>query len=199
LKPATVYRAPRHDIDLGVDLGDERTAIDWPVLENPQILTRPVRPLKPPFFAGGTGDFILLDRESFHRLRGFNEVYRVARFGIDRNFLVKALSSGLSIEDIGGPVYHLSHEGSFRDNRHTYAGREQDAHWGKTRWHSRGVIYANPATWGLADAPIAAAGANRSMLDFSWSAVPPLVELDRVVLPAARLGKPFPGEYVSKF
>jgi hypothetical protein len=199
LKPATVYRAPRHDVDLGVDLDDERTEIDWPVLENPQILTRPVRPLKPPFFAGGTGDFILLDRESFHRLRGFNEVYRVARFGIDRNFLVKALSSGLSIEDIGGPVYHLSHEGSFRDNRHTYAGREQEAHWGKTRWHSRGVIYVNPATWGLADAPITAAGANRSILDFSWSAVPPLVELDRVVLPAARLGKPFPGEYVSKF
>jgi hypothetical protein len=149
--------------------------------------------------AGGTGDFVLLDRDSFLQVRGFNEVYRVARFGIDRNFLVKALSSGLTIQDIGGPVYHLSHEGSFRDNRYTYAGREGDAHWGKTRWHSRGVIYANPPTWGLAEAPIIPAGANRSILGFSWSAVPPLVDLQRVVLPVARLGKPFPGEYVSKF
>lgn len=195
LKPGVVYRAPRHDLDL-----DElRQTVDWAILEDPRRLTRPVRPLKPPFFSGGTGDFMLLDRESFHRLRGFNEVYRVARFGIDRNFLVKALSSGLTIEDIGGPVYHITHEGSFRDNRHTYAGRDEEAHWGKTRWHSRGVIYANPPTWGLADAPTRPAGPNRSMLEFSWSAVPPLVDFERVVMPVARLGKPFPGEYVSKF
>jgi hypothetical protein len=195
LKSGVVYRAPRHD----VDLGDGRSSVEWATLEDPRVLTRPVRALKPPYFAGGTGDFMLLDRESFHRLRGFNEIYRVARFSIDRNFLVKALSSGLAIEDIGGPVYHISHEGSFRDNRYTYAGREQDAHWGKTRWHARGVIYANPPTWGLADAPVIPAGPNRSMLDFSWGAVPPLVDLQRVVLPVARLGKPFPGEYVSKF
>jgi hypothetical protein len=195
LKPGVVYRAPRHDIDLG----EGSRHVDWTTLEDPHILTRPVRALKPPFFSGGTGDFILLDRESFHRVRGFNEVYRVARFGIDRNFLVKALSSDLTIEDIGGPVYHLSHEGSFRENRHAYAGREHEAHWGKTRWHARGVIYANPPTWGLAQAPIIPAGANRSTLDFSWSAVPPLVDLRRVVLPVARLGRPFPGEYVSKF
>jgi hypothetical protein len=195
LKPGVVYRAPRHDIDLA----DDRSSLEWAALEDPRVLTRAPRPLKPPYFAGGTGDFMLLDRESFHRLRGFNEVYRVARFSIDRNFLVKALSSGLTIEDIGGPVYHLSHEGSFRDNRYTYAGRDEEAHWGKTRWHARGVIYANPPTWGLAEAPVIPAGANRSILDFSWSAVPPLVDLQRVVLPVARLGRPFPGEYVSKF
>jgi hypothetical protein len=195
LRPGVVYRAPRYDITLA----DDRRDVDWEVLDNPEILTRPVRALKPPFFAGGTGDFILLDRESFHRLRGFNEVYRVARFGIDRNFLVKVLSSGGTIEDIGGPVYHISHEGSFRDNRHTYSGREDEAHWGKTRWHARGVIYTNPPTWGLAAAPSRSAGPNRSILEFAWSAVPPLVDLERVVLPVARLGKPFPGEYVSKF
>jgi len=195
LNPEVVYRAPRHD----VDLGDGSGHVDWTTLEDPRILTRPVRALKPPFFSGGTGDFILLDRESFHRVRGFNEVYRVARFGIDRNFLVKVLSSGLTIEDIGGPVYHMTHEGSFRDNRYTYAGRQDEAHWGKTRWHARGVTYMNPSSWGLADAPITPAGAHRSILGFSWSAVPPLVDLRRVVLPVARLGKPFPGEYVSKF
>ena len=34
---------------------------------------------------GGTGDFILLDRDSFHDIRGFNEVYRAARIGVDVN------------------------------------------------------------------------------------------------------------------
>jgi hypothetical protein len=195
LKPGIVYRAARHDLDLG----ESRQSVDWATLEDPAILTRPVRALKPPFFGGGTGDFMLLDRDSFHRVRGFNEVYRVARFGIDRNFLVKVLSSGLTIADIGGPVYHISHEGSFRDNRHTYAGREQDAHWGKTRWHARGVIYTNPLTWGLASAPTTLVSPSQWRLAFSWDAVPPLVDLERVVLPVARLGTPFPGEYVSKF
>jgi hypothetical protein len=195
LQPGVVYRAPRHDIDLA----DDRRDVDWTVLEDPRILAREVRPLKAPFFAGGTGDFLLLDRESFHLVRGFNEVYRAARFGVDRNFLVKALSSGLTIEEIGGPVYHATHGGSFRDNRHTYAGREQDAHWGNTRWHARGVIYANPPMWGLADAPVRAVDVRRSIVDFSWQAVPPLVDLMGVVLPVARRGRPFPGEYVSKF
>jgi len=195
LRPGVVYRAPRHDITLA----DDRRDVDWDVLEDPDILTRPVKPLKPPFFAGGTGDFLMLDRESFHRLRGFNQIYRLARFSIDRNFLVKALSSGLTIEEIGGPVYHVSHEGSFRDNRRTYDGREHESHWGRLRWHARGVIYVNPRSWGLADAPITPMTANQSRLEFSWDAVPPLVDLERVVLPVARLGKPFPGEYVSKF
>ena len=36
------------------------------------------------------------------------------RVGIDHNFLVKVLSDGLTIRDIGGPVYHLNHLGSYR-------------------------------------------------------------------------------------
>ena len=194
LRPGVVYRAPRYDIDLRDD-----QMLDWSTLEDPRVLSREPRALKPPFFAGGTGDFLLLDRESFHRLRGFNEVYRAARFGIDRNFLVKVLSSGLTIEDIGGPVYHVTHEGSFRDNRRAYAGREHEAPWGNAQWPSRGVIYTNPPTWGLANAPITTESAHRSRLDFSWAAVPPLVDLKAIVLPVARVGKPFPGQYVTKF
>jgi hypothetical protein len=193
LKPRVVYRAPRYDVTLGA----EPSSLEWEVLEDPRILDGPQRTLKPPFMGGATGDFLLLDRETFHELRGFNEVYRVARFGVDRNFLVKALSSGLTIEDIGGPVYHMSHEGSYRSSSDTYSGREDEAHWGKTRWHARGVIYANPPTWGLSEAPVRRESAHRAFLDFSWSAVPPLVDLKRVVLPAARLGAPAPGQYVS--
>lgn len=192
LKPRVVYRAPRYDITLDA----APAALDWDVLENPRILAGRQRVLKPPFMGGATGDFVLLDRDAFHEVRGFNEVYRLARFGVDRNFLVKALSAGLAIEDIGGPVYHASHEGSYRSSAGAYEGRESDAHWGRTRWHARGVIYANPPTWGLAEAPVRRESAQRAFLDFSWSAVPPLVDLKRVVLPVARLGAPSPGRYV---
>ena len=37
-----------------------------------------------------------------------------------------------------------------------------------------------------------------SFLDFSWDAVPPLVDLRGVVLPVARVGQPNPGQYVRK-
>jgi hypothetical protein len=60
------------------------------------------------------------------------------------------------------------------------------------------VIYVNPPTWGLANAPMTEVSPHRFRLDFSWDAVPPLVDLGRIVLPAARAGNPFPGQYVTK-
>lgn len=182
LEPATVYRAARHDLTAGVDL----QRVDWTCLENPANLLRPARRLQPPYFRGGTGDFIALDRASFDVLGGFNEVYRVARVGIDGNFLVQALSCGLPIVDIKGPVYHISHDGSFIVTRQQYAGCEWTAPYGDERWHSGSVTYTNPATWGLADAPSRELGPRRTLLEFSWDAVPPLVDLSRVVLPARR-------------
>ena len=131
-------------------------------------------------------------------MRGFKEVYRVARIAIDRNFLVKALSSGVSIVDIGGPVYHFNHAGSYRASRELYAGREAEAPWGNKRWHSQGVVYDNPKNWGLGDAPWRQESEHASVLEFSWDAVPPLVDLRRVVLPVSRRGGPTPGRYVSQ-
>ena len=169
LEPRVLYRAPRHDLTLPA----ERPPLDWSVLEDPRNLAGPAHVLKPPYMGSATGDFVLLDRESFHEIGGFNEVYRVARIGIDRNILVKALSSGLRIADIGGPVYHENHEGSYRLNPTAYAGRETEAPWGDRRWHSGGVSYVNPPTWGLSDAPVRAIGERTWYLDFSWAAVPP--------------------------
>ena len=192
LERRVVYRAPRHDIDL-----PPGTAIDWNTLEDPTILAGPAHQLKPPFMGSATGDFVLLDRESFHAMRGFNEVYRVARIGIDRNLLVKALSLGYRIEDIGGPVYHINHEGSYRLNPAAYAGREHEAPWGDRRWHSAGVSFVNGADWGLAHAPTRREP-RCSFIDFDWNAVPPLVDLRGVVIPVARVGMPTPGRYVRK-
>jgi hypothetical protein len=193
LRPRVLYRAPRHDLNL------PPTALpSWELLEDPTNLAGPAHVLKPPYMGSATGDFVLLDRQSFHEIGGFNEIYRVARIGIDRNVLVKALSSGFTIADIGGPVYHENHEGSYRLNPNAYAGRESEAPWGDRRWHSGGVSYVNRHTWGLALAPERPLAEGSVYLDFSWEAVPPLVDLRAVVVPAARQGHPRPGHYVRK-
>ena len=194
LEPRVLYRAPRHDLTFPA----RGAPLDWTLLEDPRNLAGPAHVLKPPYMGSATGDFVLLDRESFHEIGGFNEIYRVARIGVDRNLLVKALSSGLGIADIGGPVYHENHEGSFRLNPTAYAGRETEAPWGDRRWHSGGVSYVNPPTWGLSEAPEREIAERVRYLDFSWAAVPQLVDLQRIVLPVARPGGPAPGHYVRK-
>jgi hypothetical protein len=191
LEPRVLYRAPRQDLKLASDL----SSLDWDVLEDPRNLAGPVQRLKPPFMASATGDFVLLDRETFHAIGGFNEVYRLARIGIDRNVLVKALSSGLRIADVGGAVYHVNHVGSYRLQPDAYAGREAEAPWGDRRWHQGGVSYVNPPAWGLWSAPARQMGERCWYLEFSWAAVPPLVDLRRIVLPVARRGGPIPGHY----
>jgi len=191
LQPGVLYRAARQDLKLASDL----SSLDWDVLEDPRNFAGPVQRLKPPLMGSATGDFVLIDRATFHAIGGFNEIYRVARIGIDRNVLVKALSSGLRIEDIGGPVYHVNHVGSYRLQPDAYAGREDQAPWGDRRWHQGGVSYVNPPTWGLAEAPVRQHDERCWYLDFSWAAVPPLVDLRRVVLPVARRGGPVPGRY----
>ena len=193
LERGALYRAPRHDINLPPGFA----SIDWRLLEDPAILAGPAHRLKPPFMGSATGDFAMLDRRSFHDIRGFNEIYRVARIGIDRNLLVKVLSRGFRIVDIGGPVYHVTHAGSYRLNPLEYAGREHESPYGDRRWHSAGVSYINPPTWGLAEAPVEPRG-GISYLPFDWRAVPALVDLRGVVLPVARVGHPTPGQYVAK-
>jgi hypothetical protein len=194
VSPRTVYRARRDDLKTELATAD----IEWPLLEDQASLEYITNPLKPPLFAGAAGDFLLLDRQSYHDIRGFNEVYRVAKIAIDRNFLVKALSAGLQIVDIGGPVYHFNHAGTYRSVRDRYAGREDEAPWGNRRWHAGGVVYENPDSWGLRDAPAHQDADGCMVIDFSWDAVPPLVDLRRIVLPVARRGGPTPGRYVAQ-
>jgi hypothetical protein len=179
LANGTIYRAARYDIKIGVD----QSHLAWETLEDPAIhVRRPV--LQPPLFNGASGDFVLADRDTFHRLRGFNEVYRAARSGIDLNFLVKAHGAGYPIADIGGPVYHINHVGSFRISKAAYRDDPGDTPWGNIRWHSRHVAYNNPDGWGLSEAPSRQLSDGTVFLDFDWRAVPPIIELRRVVLPA---------------
>ena len=184
LRPGVLYRAPRYDIKLGAD----QSRIGWDALEDvANHIRRPT--LSPPLYAGGSGDFALADRETFHALRGYNEVYRAAKHGLDHNFLVKAHGAGFPIEDIGGPVYHINHVGSYRISKALYRDNPKEAPWGDNRWHSRHVVYSNPDGWGLSGAPERTLPDGTTLLAFDWRAVPPLVELRRIVLPIRRADK----------
>jgi hypothetical protein len=177
VQPATMYRAPRYDIKLGVD----QSGLRWPALED--LANQVRRPdLKPPLLASAAGDFLLSNRDTFHKLRGFNEVYRAARAGLDLNFMVKVHGAGIPITEIGGPVYHVNHVGSMRISKALYD--RSDSPWGDLDWHSDRVTYNNPDDWGLAAAPSRLGPDKVMFLDFDWRAVPPLVELRRVALPA---------------
>jgi hypothetical protein len=182
LDAGVVYRAARIDLALASD----QSRVTWDGLEDPAARERqPV--LEPPLFAGGSGDFVLLDRDSWHQLRGYNEIYRVARAGIDHNFLVKAYGCGYRIVDLGHPVFHVNHPGSYRISKRFVEGDAAEAHWGKRGWHSRHVVYDNPETWGLGAAPERALPGGGVYLEFDWSAVAPAVDLRRAVLPLRRV------------
>ena len=179
LQPRVLYRAVR--VDLRKDLDSHRT--DWSLLEDERNYEH-VNHIKPPNYSNASGDFLLLDRDSYLELRGFNEVYRVAKIHIDSNFCLKALSSGLTLTPLDAPVYHLGH-GTFNGQVSRYADRLAEAPWGDTRWRSE-VVYDNDGDWGLWRAPVRCVRNGIDYLDFAWAAVPPAVSLRRVVLPVAR-------------
>lgn len=195
LLTGTIYRASRHDLKRDLDTSH----VDWALLEDPAYLSgAPPPPLNPPLMAGATGDFILLDRETFHAMRGFNELFRLGRLGIDRNFLTKAYSDGRPIADIGGPVYHASHGESYRGDRHVTRSADEDASRGYKEWYARGVSYQNREDWGLARAPVRTLKPGQWQLDFSWDAVPPMVDLKAIRMPVDRPDQAQPRRYVAR-
>jgi hypothetical protein len=179
LQPGTMYRAPRYDIKLGVD----QAGLRWAALEDQANQVRKPS-LRRPLLSSAAADFLLSDRDTFHRLRGFNEVYRAARVGIDTNFMVKVHGAGVPIVEIGGAVYHVNHVGSLRVSKVLHRDNRLDSPWGDLDWRSEHVTYNNPDGWGLGAAPSRQRDDGVVFLDFDWRAVPPLVDLRRIAVPA---------------
>lgn len=177
LEADTIYRAKRVDLKLGLD----ESQISWELMEEPANHV-PRGEISPPLYQGATGDFMLIGRDIIHALRGFNEIYRLARLAVDHNFLVKAYSAGCPIADIGAPVYHVSHIGSYQLSKNALKGGQAEAQWGSS-WHHKEVIYDNPDTWGLSEAPSRQIDDRTTYLEFDWKAVPKLADLRGVVLP----------------
>ena len=181
LSPRVLYRTARHDLKWDGDA----SSIDWDVLHDERNWEE-VNHITPPWFTNASGDFLLLDRETYHELRGFNEVYRNAKIHMDGNFCVKAHASGVSLVDVGTPVFHVG-RGTLHAQRNDYRDRPADAPWGDIRWNST-VLYVNGPEWGLGDSPERSLDARVTYLDFDWRAVGPMVQLQRVVSPAAPHG-----------
>jgi hypothetical protein len=182
LESRVLYRVRR--IDLKDDIDCE--PMDWSVLEDERNYET-VNEIRPPCYTNASGDFLLLDRDSYARLRGFNEVYRVAKVHMDSNFCLKAFSSGLTLIPLDAPVYHVG-RGTLNSQVALYADRPGDAPWGDTRW-KRAVVYDNDPGWGLWNAPTHTVRDGIHYLEFTTAAVPPLVALKRVVLPPSRVGR----------
>ena len=173
LERGILYRAVRYDLKSHCDV----TRVDWALLEDDRNYDA-INAIRPPLFTNASGDFLLLDQDSYHYLRGFNEVYRVAKIHIDGNFCLKAFASRVLLLDIGFPVYHVG-RGTFHAQAGLYRGQPASAPWGDQRWKSD-VIYANRPEWGLGTAPERSITATLTALDFDWKAVGPMVDLRRV-------------------
>ncbi len=180
LTPMVLYRATR------VDLASQRdcTNVDDGTLSDPRNQLA-IHVLEPPFLTDSSGDFLLLDRFSFHNLRGFNEVFRAATLHIDANFCYRARAQGLLLTDTGLNVFHVG-EGTFDAQRAAYRDHPHDAPWGAD-WCKQ-ILYENPPNWGLGDAPVVSVGPQRFRLEWDTRAVPPLVALRGVRAPGFASG-----------
>jgi hypothetical protein len=176
LRPMVLYRATRLDMKSWLDA----TNLDETVLTDPRNQAA-LNVLKPPYFTNASGDFLLLDRFSFHARRGFNEIVRFAKIHIDANFCFHVRAHGLAIADTGAYVYHFG-EGTFRAQRRVYRARPSNAPWGGN-WRKQ-MLYDNPPNWGLGDAPVVQRDDRHRRVEFDDRAVPPLVALGRLTTPA---------------
>lgn len=176
LEPRVLYRSERVDLKDGIDCD----VMEWAVLEDERNHAF-INDIKPPFYTNASGDFLLLDRDSYLALRGFNEVYRVAKVHMDSNFCRKAYFAGLTLTPLQAPVYHVG-LGTLNSQKGLYADRPWDAPWGNTRWNYE-VVYANPDNWGLGQAPTTPVRPGLHYLEFSWGSVPALVALGGVEIP----------------
>lgn len=183
LEPRILYRAPRFDLKEDIECDH----LDWAVLEDERNRDT-ANLIRPPLYTNAAGDFLLLDRETYLTLRGFNEVYRLARVHMDGNFCLKAHSAGLALQAFDWPVYHVG-RGTLNSQKKLYADRPREAPWGDTRW-KQAVVYDNDANWGLKLAPARSVRPGVDFLAFTWAAVPPVVALRRVVLPVERASRP---------
>src|SRR4030095_5457854 len=171
-----LHGATRVDLKSSLD----GTNLDEAVLTDPRNQAA-LNILKPPYLTNAAGDFLLLDRFSFHALRGFNEVVRFAKIHIDANICFHAREHGLLIADTGAAVFHVG-EGTFRMQRRVYRDRPAEAPWGDN-WRKQ-ILYDNPANWGLGDAPVVPRDERHLRIEFDDRAVPPLVALRRLTKPA---------------
>jgi hypothetical protein len=145
LRPGVLYRTIRADLkrEVGYD------GMTYEILEHPESFLRS-NVLTRDYYSNASGDFLLLDGETYRALRGFNEVFRQAKIHKDSNFCVHARHRGVPVGVIG-QVYHLDHESSWNNVMHIYLANAKESHVGPPDWDWE-RDYENPTDWGLGHA-----------------------------------------------
>jgi hypothetical protein len=156
-RPDTLYRA--HRIDVNADL-------QWEEMTNPANQLSSGEGLLPPsYYLGAGGDFCLATRSLWHSLRGFNEQVRFSTRAKDWQFFLSAAAEGVRVEFIGD-VYHLDHEGGFRNTRQNELTADT-VHFGRFWDIEFGLPASNPPDWGF-----------HGLREHSWRNEPRIVSLD---------------------
>jgi hypothetical protein len=137
-----VGRAVRYDVDRHCDWRAGGEA----VLAAPRHHLR-VNHLVAPEYSNAAGDFLLLTRATWTRLRGFNETVRYAKIHKDGQFCHRAWIEGLAFATLG-PIWHLDHDGSY-SNVGGLQGSPDAPYGPEWAWRDD---YRNPDDWGLRDA-----------------------------------------------
>jgi hypothetical protein len=133
LRNECLYRAVRVDIRRDLDFLHPDTR----VLESRGSVVRINRVDTPPYY-NACGDFILMDRASLQRVRGFDEGVRGARLSLDSRCCATAMALGLECRLIGH-VYHIDHGRSHVNTPLEIASALE------------GIPYRNLENWGLRD------------------------------------------------
>jgi hypothetical protein len=165
IEAGVVYRAPR--VDVRRDVWRDSQSCD--VFEDPGRVIGHAGLADP-------ADFILLDRASFHELRGFAELYNLNGRPMGRELVTRAAAIGRTVQNLGAPVYR-SYDASASSSGWRNVERPAMERAPRNPSH---VAYLNPDTWGLAAAPERRLGPHRIWLDFDWAAVARLVDFSRV-------------------
>ncbi len=143
LKPATLYRAERVNIDAGLDF--RKATPD--MIEDPgnirKIDSCSEPPNNQPPFTNASGDFIMFDRATFRGFRGFDESVTTARLHIDRRCVMQSHLIGLPAVLLGR-IYHIFHTQSYANPKQTRVSRILYN-------HKDNLPFLNPDNWGLWD------------------------------------------------
>lgn len=167
-----VYRAPRIDIDRGVNW---RTPSEETFAKASNQLR--THDLQPPYYSNAAGDFLMLTKNAWMTLGGFNERVRYAKIHKDGQFCINAWLEGFTFESLG-PLYHIDHDGSYA-NAGANRGNPDAPYGPEWDYNHR---YRNPASWGLSAAIFEDLGNGRTRAHHPATHGPRL----SVIVPAAR-------------
>lgn len=142
LKKKCLYRAERVEIKNSLPFARAKAE----EVENPINIVRinvcDIPPYNNPPYTNACGDFLLLDRESMQRLRGFDESIVHARLHLDSRCALSAMALGFDCKLIGH-IFHIDHSNSSANLGEKYPGRKYD--------YMANIPYKNGENWGLAN------------------------------------------------